>query len=321
VSDRALLERLQRGLASGVVLAAELGLTRGAVWKRIEALRAAGVDIRASPAGYALAQPLELLDRGQILTGLEAGAKPLLSSLALEFETDSTQARALSVEPPASGCAAWLAERQTAGQGRRGRAWVSPLAAHLYLSLSRRFELGFAALSGLSLAVGIVVAEALREEGYPQVGLKWPNDLWAGDRKLGGILVQLRGEMQGPCSAVVGLGLNVSMPEREAVAIDQPWCDLRMLAPERLPSRNRLAALLLSRIVLALEEFETAGWAAFQPRWNALDALAGRQVRVVEGERQHEGIALGLAADGALRVRLPGGERCFHGGEASLRPA
>lgn len=319
MSDRALLERLNRAPASGIALAAECGITRGAVWKRIQALRAAGIDVHATRAGYALAQPVELLDREKIIAALDRDAHQRLAGLVVEFEIDSTQARALASPTPTKGCAVWLAEQQSAGQGRRGRRWVSPLAAHLYMSLSRRFECGVAALSGLSLAVGVAVAETLRAEGFAQVGVKWPNDLLADDRKLGGILIQLRGDVQGPCEAVIGVGLNVAMPKAFAAQIDQPWCDLASLAPTRAVSRNQLAAAVIARLTLALAEFERDGFASFLPRWQALDALAGRAVRVIDGKQSHDGIALGIREDGALCVRLASGERYFHGGEVSVR--
>lgn len=321
MSDRALLERLNRGPASGNALAAEFGITRGAVWKRIESLRAAGIDVRASREGYVLARPIELLDREKIIAALDPEARQRLAGLVVEFETGSTQARALSVPTPAVGCAVWLAEQQSAGQGRRGRRWISPLAAHLYLSLSRRFECGVAALSGLSLAVGVAVAETLRAQGFSHVGVKWPNDLLANDRKLGGILIQLRGDAQGPCEAVIGLGLNVAMPETFAAQIDQPWCDLASLAPTRTMSRNLLAAAVITRLTQALSEFERDGLAPFLSRWQSLDVLAGRAVRIIDGQQQHDGIALGIRGDGALRVKMAGGERYFHGGEVSVRSA
>src|SRR5690606_4226150 len=129
-------------------------------------------------------------------------------------------------EPPVQGVAVLLAERQTAGRGRRGRHWASPLAANLYLSASRRYGGGLARLGGLSLAAGTAVAEALRALGASGVQLKWPNDLVIGGRKLGGLLVEGSGEPAGAARAVVGLGLNVRMPETEGGRIDQPWTDL-----------------------------------------------------------------------------------------------
>jgi BirA family biotin operon repressor/biotin-[acetyl-CoA-carboxylase] ligase len=316
MTDRVLLERLCAGPASGAALARELGLTRAAIWKRVQSLREAGIDIDAHPArGYALRVPVELLDAAAIEAALPPAAREQLASLEIEFETGSTQRQAQRTPPPDRGARVHFAERQTAGRGRRGRAWHSPLAANLYLSVARRFAGGFAALSGLSLAVGVAVAEALHASGYPQVELKWPNDLVAGGRKLGGILIELRGEAQGPCDAVIGIGLNVRMPP--GADIGQPWTDLSSLAPP--PGRNALAAALLGALLPALEAFERDGLAAFAARWDALDALRGRAVRILDGGREHDGIALGVDAQGALRVRHDDGERRWHGGEVSVR--
>ncbi len=320
MSDRALLERLGAGAVTGSMLARELGITRSAVHKRIESLRAAGVEIHAHPGqGYALAQPLDFLESEPLLAQFGPEARSQMHSLHIEFETTSTQSLALQAGTPTQGCAVWLAERQTQGQGRRGRQWLSPLAANLYLSLARRFDGGFAALSGLSLAVGVVVAESLRSLGATQVGVKWPNDLVADRRKLGGILIQLRGEAQGPCEAVIGIGLNVRMPANTAADIDQPWCDLSQLLPGKRIARTALAANVLDRLLPALAQFETDGLAPFLPRWRELDALSGHAVRVLDGTNTNEGMALGVDASGALRVRMPVGERQFHSGEVSLR--
>lgn len=323
MSDRALLARLCRGPASGAELARELGLTRAAVWKRIEALRSAGVDVDASPGrGYALARPLELLDGAAIAAALSPAAHAELDGLEVLFETDSTNAVALREPAPARGTRVWFAERQTAGRGRRGRDWASPLAAHVYLSLSRRFDGGVAALQGLSLAVGVAAAEALHAAGYPQAGLKWPNDLLAEGRKLGGILVEVGGDAAGPMRVVVGLGLNVAMPPSAAQAIDQPWCDLVSLSATP-PSRQAVCVALLDALLPMLARFEREGLAPFVAAWNRHDLLRGRAVRLVEGGRVHEGVAAGIADDGALRLSPPeGGEpRFFHAGEASLRAA
>lgn len=319
MSDRELLARLCRGPASGAELARASGITRAAVWKRVEALRADGVEILARPGhGYALAHPLQLLDGRALREALPPDAG--LASLEVVFETDSTNALALRTPPPAQGTAVFLAERQTAGRGRRGRAWRSPLAAHVCLSLSRRVEGGIAALQGLSLAVGVAVAEALHALGHADVGLKWPNDLLARGRKLGGILVEVGGDAAGPMHVVVGVGVNVRMPAAAATGIDQPWIDLATLA-DAPPSRPAVAAALLGALLPLLARFEREGLAPSLARWPAYDLLAGRAVRLEEGGRVHEGIAAGIAPDGALRLRLAGGERTFHAGEASLRAA
>lgn len=326
MDERALLQRLMIGPASGEELARSSGQTRAAVWKRIEALREAGLPIDARPGrGYALAQPLDLLDATAIHDGLSTAVQAQLAALDIAWSIDSTNSELLRRPSPAAGTAVLLAERQTGGRGRRGRVWMSPLAAHLYLSLSRTFGGGLARLGGLSLVAGIAVAEALHALGFEAVRLKWPNDLVVVDaagrlRKLGGLLVEGGGEHAGPARAVIGLGLNVRMPAAAAAAIDQPWCDLAGVSRDVVPVRNAVAAALLARLLPALEQFDAAGLVPFLPRYAALDALAAQPVTVTGARSEHAGIALGLADDGALRLRLADGSECsFHAGEISVR--
>lgn len=321
MSDRALLGRLCQGPASGAELAAGLGVTRSAVWKRIEALRAAGVDVQAvAGRGYQLAQPLQLLDGTALVGALSPAARAELAQLDVLFETDSTNAEALRHPAPARGSRAWLAERQTAGRGRRGRDWATPLAAQVALSLSRRFDGGIAALQGLSLAVGVAAAEALHGLGCTEVGLKWPNDLLARGRKLGGILVELRGDAAGPLQVVVGLGVNVCLPASADAAIGQPWCDLASLMPAP-PSRQAVCVALLDALLPLMARYECDGLAPWLDGWRRFDLLAGHPVRLHEGAQLIDGVALGVDADGALRLRTEAGERLCHAGEASLRAA
>lgn len=322
-ADRALLQRLVAGPVSGDVLARESGLTRAAVWKRIEALREAGVAIDARAGrGYALAVPVDLLDAAAIRAALPPAVAGRLAGLDVAWSLDSTNSELLRSPSTGRGAQALFAERQTGGRGRRGRDWASPLAANLYLSVAREFEAGLARLGGLSLVAGVAVVEALQAPGCAEARLKWPNDVVVADgtrlRKLGGILVEGGGEHAGPARAVVGIGLNVRMPAAAAAAIDQPWIDLATLRPQP-PSRNALAAALLAHLLPALDQFDREGLAPFLPRYAAHDVLSGEAVRVLAGDGAHAGVALGLAADGALRVRLASGERHFHAGEVSLR--
>ncbi len=327
MDERHLLQRLIGGPVSGDTLAREGGQTRAAIWKRIEALREAGVPIEARAGkGYALAEQMTLLDANAIRSALPADADASLAALETAWTIDSTNTELLRRPAPERGALVLLAERQTGGRGRRGREWASPLAAHLYLSVSRQFGGGLARLGGLSLVAGVAAAEALRACGFPAVQLKWPNDLVvpAADgsmRKLGGILVEGGGEHAGPVRAVVGLGVNVRMPAAVAAGIDQPWCDLAGLAdPTSHTDRNRLAANVLARLLPALDTFDGAGLEPFRSRYAALDALADRPVTVHTPTAVLHGVALGLADDGALRVRLDGGEeRSFHSGEVSIR--
>jgi len=330
MDDRALLQQLLLGPASGDALARAAGQTRAAVWKRIEALRQAGIAIAAQPGrGYALAQPLDLLDATAIRQALPPAIANRLASVETAWSIDSTNSELLRRPPPATGAAVLLAERQTGGRGRRGRVWASPLAAHLYVSIARGFGGGLARLGGLSLVAGVAVAEALHALGFTEARLKWPNDLVVADadglRKLGGLLIEGAGEHAGPARAVIGLGLNVRMPAAGAAQIDQPWCDLAGLAGDdagvrALPSRNAIAAALLERLLPALDTFDAEGLAPFLPRYAALDALLGQKVTLHTAGTARSGVATGVAEDGALRVRSDDGrEQLVHSGEVSVR--
>ena len=321
-ADRALLQRLAAGPVSGDALAREAGQTRAAVWKRIQGLREAGVAIEARPGrGYALAGPVDLLDADRIRAALPGPLRRGIDTLEVAWSLDSTSSELLRRTQPGAGVQVLLAERQTGGRGRRGRPWASPLAANLYLSVARRFDGGLARLGGLSLVAGVAVVDALRALGPDRVGLKWPNDVvveqGARLRKLGGILVEGGGEHGGPARAVIGIGLNVRMPGAAGAEIDQPWVDLQALCEP--PPRDAIAAALLVALLPALSAFDREGLAPVLARYARCDVLSGRQVRVQTGEASHAGTALGLAPDGALRVRTPQGERVFHAGEASLR--
>jgi BirA family biotin operon repressor/biotin-[acetyl-CoA-carboxylase] ligase len=259
------------------------------------------------------------LEAEAILAALPAGVAGEIAGLHLADETASTQADALAAGVPGRGCAVFLADRQSAGQGRRGRRWISPPGAAIACSVSRRFQREAPAMAGLSLAVGVALAEALHELGLGALRLKWPNDLVVEGRKLGGILVNLRAEREA-CSAVIGFGLNVRLPADAAAAIDQPWCELAAFLDP--PPRNEVVAALLARLLPALEAFDAQGLEPFLPRWQALDALVGQTVQLVEGDTHVFGLCLGVAADGALRLRHPDGSVHDHyAGEASVRPA
>jgi BirA family biotin operon repressor/biotin-[acetyl-CoA-carboxylase] ligase len=258
----------------------------------------------------------DALDAARLLAELPPPARARVATLHVAAQTASTQADALAAPVPTQGCAVFLAERQVAGQGRRGRAWVSG-DGNLALSIARRMGRPLRDLAGLPLAAGIAVADALHALGVREAGLKWPNDIVAGQRKLGGLLVNSRAEGAGS-AIVVGIGLNVALADGQGDAIDQPWCDLAGLG-HRI-GREALAVAVVAALVEALERFDAEGFAPFAARWPAHDAHAGRAVRVIDGERVVEGIVLGIDATGALQLRCADGDRVFHGGELSVRP-
>lgn len=301
---------------SGQALGATLGISRGAIWKQVTALGALGLDVFRVPGrGYRLSQPLELLDRERIQAGLTAPARDALGELFLLDTVDSTNT--FLREREHDGPVACLAEHQQAGRGRRGRDWVSPFGANLYLSLDWPFASLPPDFPALGLAAGVAARRALVDLGCDEIQLKWPNDIHARGSKLGGILLEMRGEPTGACRVIAGIGINVAMPADAARGVDQPWTDLSRLG--LAVSRNALAAALLNHWVAAFTVFEHDGFAAFRAEWQAADLLAGREVEVVDGRRRLAGCVRGVASDGALELETPAGVQRVVAGDASLR--
>ncbi len=310
---------------SGQDLADALGVSRTAVWKQLNKLAVeTGLEIESVKGrGYRIRGGLDLLAADRIRAGLTPQASSLLSSLHILESTDSTNAEAMRHidEGPCSG-AVYTAEQQTAGRGRRGRQWISPFARNLYLSLVWEFDQGAGALEGLSLAIGVAVARALQACELPPVRLKWPNDVLHGGAKLGGILLEMTGDVAGPCQVVVGLGLNVSMPATAAHEIDQAWTDVRSMAGSGAhPGRNALFSALLNELLPLVATFESSGFGAWREQWQALDAYAGEQVILDASGRRTAGIARGVDDRGALQLETTTGVQSVYGGELSLRPA
>jgi BirA family biotin operon repressor/biotin-[acetyl-CoA-carboxylase] ligase len=306
---------------SGSALAATLGVTRAAIWKQIEQLRALGLPVHASAGrGYRLDAPIELLEAERVESAIAHEQRAAVGAIDVHWQIDSTSS-ALARLASSSGASAHacLAEIQTQGRGRRGRAWRTPLGGGIALSQLRRFDVGMAALAGLSLVAGVAVVRALRDAGVEGAALKWPNDIVANGRKLGGILVELGGDALGPCHAIVGIGLNVAIGASEGAQIDQPWTDLATLTKGRPPSRNRLTGLVLSRLAETLDAFVTDGFDAFADEYAAHDALCGREILVSGGRETWTGIARGVTSRGALRVMRGSAEVAVDSGEVSVR--
>ncbi len=259
------------------------------------------------------------------LLPLHGGVKP---ALQLFEEIDSTNAEALrqlQALADTQRCvpSALIARYQSAGRGRRGRVWSSESNAGLYLTLVRGFDLEANALQGMSLVVGLAVQAALTELGAENVRLKWPNDVLVEGKKLGGILLELRRTVES--QVVIGIGINLQLGSEQAKTLDRPVTDLLeiMTAP---PSAQRLAAALLNQLGYFISEFEQSGFKPFIARWSEVDYYAGAAVVLCQGERQTQGICMGIDDSGALllEVEIDGQSeiRRFEGGEmsATLRP-
>lgn len=308
---------------SGEQLGERLGVSRAAVWKQLRKLEALGIAMEAVKGqGYRLAEPLELLDGGRIVAGLSREARSYLSRLFVEETLPSSNAFMRErFEQGAGHAEVCLVEQQTAGRGRRGRAWNTPWGQSLMLSLGWRVESGVASLEGLSLAVGVALAQVLEGHGV-EPRLKWPNDVLlelpeGGLGKLAGILVEVSGDAAGPCEVVIGMGINVGLPPGFRKDLDQPAAAVHDQAPGL--SRNDLAVELIEALMPLVAHFEEQGFAAWQEAWNARHAFAGYDVDILRGERREPAVAEGVDATGNLLVRREGCLERLAGGEISLR--
>jgi len=256
------------------------------------------------------------LDVSHIVASLTPMSAPLLS-VAVRDSVGSTNdvVRERGQDGSFHG-AAVLAEEQTQGRGRRGRTWHSPAGANLYCSLGWSFEQPLQTLSGLSLAIGAMIAETVETDYGAELALKWPNDLFHDDRKLGGILVEMVGEDSGRQRVIMGIGLNVDMPMGEGDVISRPWTDLRTVIGAPI-DRNELAGRLLSQLAEGLTAVDRYGMGEWLQRWRRWDYLKGRSV-VVDGVPPVTGIAAGIDDGGALLVNTASGQSVVAGGEASL---
>ncbi|UCC55727.1 MAG: bifunctional biotin--[acetyl-CoA-carboxylase] ligase/biotin operon repressor BirA [Gammaproteobacteria bacterium] len=321
---RQLLNILSDGaFHSGEALGSQLDVSRMAVWKHIRALRQAGIPLEVVKGrGYRLPQAVEMLDSDMIESGVCTATRNQLSIIETLLEVDSTNSRLrrAALEGADSGTVC-LAELQHTGRGRHNRNWVSPFAANLYLSLLWRSADGASGIGGLSLATGIAIVRCLETFGIKSAGLKWPNDILVDGAKVAGILIDVVGESTGPCAVIIGIGINVSMPQDAAAGIDQHWTDLYTLTGlERFP-RNRLAAGVLDAVFAAIGEFAQSGMESFLEEWRRLDLIDGRQVNLHMASEVIPGTACGIDSAGALLVDTATGRRRFASGEVSLRVA
>jgi BirA family biotin operon repressor/biotin-[acetyl-CoA-carboxylase] ligase len=305
-------------IRSGEAIGAELGCSRTAVWKHVETLRQLGIEVHAiTGQGYLLKEPLELLDKALILEALDPSVHRVLAGLEIEASLDSTNSALHRIAVEEQHATVILAEHQTSGRGRRGRHWYSPFGKNLYLSLGWKFEMSLSELGCLPLVVALSAAQALQAAGLKGHKVKWPNDLLLDGCKLCGCLVEVQGDAQGPCHAVLGVGINVQMPEKTGTeSIDQPWTDLKSQLPDC--SRNTLAALLVGALVRHMVLFAEQGFTPFRDHWEQLDGLKGQVIAVHGGSGPFQGTAGGIDERGALLLDTGTETLKLHSGEVSL---
>lgn len=325
---------------SGEHLAQQLNVTRASVWKYIDAVRQAGLDVFAVRGkGYRLSQPFELINKDTILRHVTRELKTSaagMPQLEVFWSLDSTNAHTLAhAKQGLPGGYTCIAEQQTQGRGRRGRVWQSPIGGNIYLSQYWQLSEGLNAAGGLSLAVAVALVKALRsvlDNNVPginaeantssqgQIGVKWPNDIVYQDKKLAGILVEISGEPSGPCHVVIGIGINVYLPESYAVAIEQPWTDLQSITAKPV-ARNQLIARLIIELQRAQQAAEQGRLHDYLQQWRTMDAYHNRPVVIHSAKGEFQGVVRGIDDSGALQLACDGKLLHFHSGEVSLRAA
>ncbi len=300
---------------SGEDLAQQFKVTRATIWNAIRHAETLGIEIfSVRGRGYKLPQPIELLDKNEVLKAI--GEQRAWFKLEVLDEVASTNTYLMQHKNAAHAtCVA--AHVQTNGKGRRGRSWVSHLGASLTFSLLWRFQCGATALSGLSLAVGVALIRALESLGVTNAQLKWPNDVLVDNKKLAGILIELQGDLEGPSAAVIGVGVNLNLPKNVLESIDQPAIDL---ASVKAVDQNILLGVLLKHLSDVLSGFEAHGFIGLRDEWLRYHAYKNKVVMMLMPDgRSVQGEVKDVADDGILLVETAFGMQRFSAGEISLR--
>jgi len=304
---------------SGEDIAAHFNTSRATVWNAIQDAEALGIEIfSVRGRGYKLPHAITLLDEQTILNAI--GEQRAWFKLEVHDHLESTNSYLMKKASAGEAHATCVvANLQTKGRGRRGRTWQAGLGASLTFSLLWRFQCGASALSGLSLAVGVALIRALHEAGISRAQLKWPNDVLIGGEKLAGILIELQGDMEGPSAAVIGVGINLNLPNNIKQQIDQPAIDLNSVSTKSI-NANELLGALLKHLAMVLNDFEQNGFAKVRDEWLKYHAYHLKPVRMLHPDgRETTGTAIDVAEDGILLVKTPQGEQRFSSGEISLR--
>jgi BirA family biotin operon repressor/biotin-[acetyl-CoA-carboxylase] ligase len=313
-----LIKELANGeFHSGELLGEIVGVSRSAVANHIKYLMDIGLDVfSVKGRGYKLASPLRLLDQSRIIQRLGQEQKDTIEVVSVIDSTNTYVKQRLHELPQGFVC---LAEAQTHGRGRRGKAWVSPFGSSIYMSMAWTFTGGYQSIAGLSLLVGIAINRSLKTIGVIDCKLKWPNDVYYNLKKLAGILVEVEGQVGSDASAVIGIGINIDLPE-SVNGIDQPFIDLVSITQKPV-DRNELAALIIATLKNMLRQFEVEGLAPFLSEWKEADLFYNEYVYLESGSNRIHGLSKGINEGGALLLENAGKVTPHHGGEISVKRA
>lgn len=303
---------------SGTDLANEFAISRGTVYNLIQQAMGMGLEIHSVKGrGYRLVHSYEWLDVAAIREKLTQTNKNVHLDVVDQVDSTNTclMERLRAGEEPSVLCA----EYQTGGRGRRGRQWTAVPGGSLIFSLSWRFEQPVGELGGLSLATGLALARAMSTHSQQALGLKWPNDIVSGYRKVAGILVEIQGEASGPSAVVIGVGINLYLPKALRLEIAQGVVDMEELG--WTARRNDLLAGCLDQLIAMLKVFGQTGFAPFVEEWGRGHAYQNKYVNLMLPDGTKEtGKVAGVDAGGALLVEQGDGNiRRYSCGEVSLR--
>lgn len=307
---------------SGEQLGQKFGISRAAVWKKIQKLIDLGLEIEGQKnRGYMLLKPLNLLNKQIILDQLSSEISKDQLDIEIFSTINSTNTYLLDKAKKQESVhkKAVFAELQTAGRGRHGRVWQSPFSNNIYTSLGWSFQTSCAQIGGLSLAVGVVVAEVLQKNLVDGVGLKWPNDIFLNDGKLGGVLIEIHGDSLGNFQTVIGIGLNFHIPPKFLAQLqDRKVSYIEEVAPNL--DRNIIGGQILNGLLKMLNTYAEDGFSAWQERWNKLHKFEGKECIVNLGKKSREATIGKAKETGALEVTYKDlSVDYLQGGEISLK--
>lgn len=301
---------------SGELLAKHFGCTRAAIAKRIAALKALGVLIHAIPrAGYRYDYDYTWWSQAELASAMKAQHVGISPVVLTRVDSTNLWMREHISTAKLDYIAAAVSDFQFAGQGRRGRQWLSFPGRQITTSIGFVSPLGPISWAGVAIVVGLSLATTLRHYGWP-IQLKWPNDLWLNGAKLGGILVEMDVMAEGPSRLIIGFGVNEQVCASEKIAVGRELAALQDLNIGY--ERHALAAALMAGVIHALKGFEQSGFEPWLARWQELDALANKSVVFDLNGHQHEGVARGINTQGALLIDTAEGLIACHSGEVSV---
>jgi BirA family biotin operon repressor/biotin-[acetyl-CoA-carboxylase] ligase len=318
-TDNTIIDILADGnFHSGQAIATKLQISRTSVWKRIQSLKDQfGLTVHAvSGKGYWLPGGLDLVNEQELAASI-SDKDVYVSVFSSIDSTNQHMLECADIDDQRWGVC--VAEMQTQGRGRRGRQWLSSYGRNIQMSIGVFLNMPMVDVSGLSLAAGVVLAQFLEDTGVQQGALKWPNDIHISGKKVAGLLLEVKGEAEGPVKAVLGIGLNLDMSQTEEVSITQPFTDIKSHLNGMLPSRTTMIAELTERLYLAIQEYQQKGLGGFLERWKRYDLYLDQEVIITSAANQFHGIYRGLDEQGRLLLETGQSIKAFSAGEVSLR--